>query len=169
MASRRLSIIVSLLFTAFGGPGIILVLIPYLITGFRMPAGEPRAQIILSGTLIFAGLIPLLESIRRFIFVGRGTLMPGVPTEQLVVSGLYRYVRNPMYLGVLIALIGEALLFWSMGMAVYIPLEWLGVDLFVRRYEEPTLIRRHPDDYPRYTRHVRRWRPRLTPWEAPED
>jgi protein-S-isoprenylcysteine O-methyltransferase Ste14 len=169
MASRRRSIIVSLLFTVFGGPGIVLVLIPYLITGFRIPAGQSRAEIFLAAALIFAGLIPLLDSIRRFIFVGRGTLMPAVPTEQLVVSGLYRFVRNPMYVGVLVVLLGEALLFWSMGMIVYIPLEWLGVDLFVRRYEEPTLIRRHPDEYPRYTRHVGRWVPRLSPWDGPEN
>ena len=65
--------------------------------------------------LILAGLTPGLESVRRFIYVGRGTLMPVAPPEHLVVSGFYRYVRNPMYVGVMVALTGEAILFWNRG------------------------------------------------------
>jgi|SRR5208282_1595902 len=169
MASLRRSIAVSILFTVFGGPGIVLIILPYWITRFRIPAGEPLWQTFLAAALIFAGLTPLLSSIRRFIYVGRGTLMPTVPTERLVVSGLYRSVRNPMYVGVLVALAGEAVLFWSRGMAIYIPLQWLGVHLFVLFYEEPTLARRYPEDYPRYRRHVPRWLPRLTPWTGDGD
>ena len=165
MASLRRSVIVSILFTVFGGPGIVLVFLPLWITRFRIPAGEPLIQAVLAAALIVLGLVPLLESIRRFILVGRGTLAPPVPTEHLVVSGLYRYVRNPMYVGVLVALGGETLLFWSRSMAIYTVLVGLGFHLFVRLYEERTLAHRHPADYLRYKSHVPRWLPRLTPWQ----
>ena len=164
MATLRRNVIVSVLFTIFGGPGIVLVYLPFWITRFRIPAGEPWWQALLAGALIAAGLAPLLDSIRRFIYAGRGTLMPTVPTEHLVVSGMYRYVRNPMYTGVFFALAGEVILFESRSLAIYAAIVWLAVHLFVCLYEEPTLARRHPEEYPRYKRHVPRWLPRLKPW-----
>jgi protein-S-isoprenylcysteine O-methyltransferase Ste14 len=139
MTTVRRSIIVSLLFTLFGGPGLTLVLIPWLITRFRLPVGEPMFQVIVGSVLIGAGLIPLFESIIRFIAVGRGTLMPAVPTEHLVVSGIYRYVLNPMYVGVVTALLGQALLFQSRHMLFYIAIVWIFMHLFVCLYEEPKL------------------------------
>ena len=137
-----------------------------MLTGpsFRVPAAEPAWQETAAWLLIVAGLVPLFESIWRFVAVGRGTLMPNVPTEHLVVSGLYRYVRNPMYVGDVAALVGEVLLFRSRALAIYTLLVWAGFDLFVRKYEERTLTRRHPLEYPRYQRQVPRWLPRLTPW-----
>jgi Phospholipid methyltransferase len=101
MTSLRINIAVSALFTLFGGPGMVLVVGPWLITHFRLPAEEPLTRIVVAAALIAIGLIPLFDSIIRFVLQGRGTLMPAVPTEHLVVSGLYRYVRNPMYVGVL--------------------------------------------------------------------
>jgi protein-S-isoprenylcysteine O-methyltransferase Ste14 len=166
MASIRRSVIVSLLFGVFGGPGIVIVYLPFWITRFRVPAGEPVWQMILAGALILLGVAPGIESARRFIYAGRGTLMPTVPTEHLVVSGFYRYVRNPMYTGVLFALAGEAILFESRSLVVYIAIVWLIVHLFVCFYEEPTLTRTYPEEYRRYKQHVPRWLPRLTPWES---
>jgi protein-S-isoprenylcysteine O-methyltransferase Ste14 len=166
MASIRRSVIVSLLFGAFGGPGIVIVYLPFWITRFRVPADEPVWQMILAGALILLGVAPGIESARRFIYAGRGTLMPTVPTEHLVVSGFYRYVRNPMYTGVLFALAGEAILFESRSLVVYIAIVWLIVHLFVCFYEEPTLTRTYPEEYRRYKQHVPRWLPRLTPWES---
>ena len=84
MPSTRRSIVVSLLFIVFGGPGILLLYIPYWITRFRIPAGQPLWQMLAAGLLILAGLVPLFESIQRFIFAGRGTLVPTTPTERLV-------------------------------------------------------------------------------------
>jgi protein-S-isoprenylcysteine O-methyltransferase Ste14 len=164
MASVRRSIVVSILFGVFGGPGIVLVYVPFLVTRFRIPASEPVWQIVLAGVLIFLGVTPGIESARRFIFVGRGTLMPTVPTEHLVVSGFYRYVRNPMYLGILAALAGETILFRSRGMVVYTLAVWLATHLFVCLYEERNLARRYGDEYLRYRQNVPRWLPRLTPW-----
>lgn len=163
VASLRRSVIVSILFTLFGGPGILLVYLPLAITRFRVPVGEPVWREIVAVALILLGLAPLFESIVRYVRVGRGTVMPAVPTERLVVTGLDRFVRNPMYLGVVVALIGEAVLFWSVDMALYTGLVWLGFDLFIRFYEEPTLRRRHGEEYLRYCARVRRWLPHLTP------
>ena len=161
MAPLRRSVIVSILFTLFGGPGFILVYLPYWITRFRVPVGQPLWQTLAAGVLIFAGLIPLLESIQRFIRKGRGTLMPGVPTEHLMITGLNRYVRNPMYVGVLTAVFGEAILLHSRSMAEYFAIVWLGSELFIRLYEEPTLRRRYGEEYVSYCQQVRRWWPRF--------
>ena len=166
MASLRRNIVVSILFTIFGGPGIVLVYLPFWLTRFRVPAGEPWWQIALAGVLIAAGVAPLVESARRFIYAGRGTLVPTTPTEHLVVSGFYRHVRNPMYAGVLIALAGEVLLFHSRGLLLFAVLLWLGFHLFVSRYEELTLTRRYGDEYLRFKQNVPRWLPRLKPWQG---
>jgi protein-S-isoprenylcysteine O-methyltransferase Ste14 len=163
VASLRRSVIVSVLFTLFGGPGIILVYLPLAITRFRVPADELLWHRPVAWALISLGLAPLFESIVRFVRVGRGTLMPIVPTERLVATGLYRYVRNPMYVGDVVVLIGETVLFWSVDMALYTGVVWLGFELFIRLYEEPTLRRRHGDEYVRYCARVRRWWPRLPP------
>jgi protein-S-isoprenylcysteine O-methyltransferase Ste14 len=168
MSTHRRNIVVSVLFTVFGGPGIVLIYLPLWITRFHIPAGEPFWQKLLAAVLIFAGLTPGLDSVRRFIDVGRGTLLPTVPTERLVVCGFYRYVRNPMYAGVLIALAGETVLFWNRGLVIEMALLCLGLNLFVRLYEEPTLSRRHPEDYPLFKRNVPRWLPRLTHWQGGE-
>jgi protein-S-isoprenylcysteine O-methyltransferase Ste14 len=169
MASSRRNVVVSVLFTIFGGPGIVLVYLPLWITRFRVPAGEPWWQIALAGVLIAAGLTPLLESTLRFIYAGRGTLMPTAPTEHLVVSGFYRYVRNPMYTGVLFALAGELILFESRSLAIYAAVVWLLVHLFICFYEEPTLTRRYGDEYLRFKQNVPRWLPRLKAWKGADE
>lgn len=169
MASSRRNVVVSVLFTAFGGPGIALVWVPLWITRFRVPAAEPRWQMLVAAALILAGLSPAFESIRRFVVVGRGTLLPTTPTEHLVVSGFYRFVRNPMYAGVLIALAGEVLLFRSRGLLLFAVLLWLCFHLFVSRYEEPTLTRRYGDEYLRFKQNVPRWLPRLKPWQGADN
>jgi protein-S-isoprenylcysteine O-methyltransferase Ste14 len=158
---------VSLAFTLFGGPGVLLFFLPLWITQFRIPAGEPLWQRSLCFVLMAIGLVPLLESIWRFVVVGRGTLVPAVPTEHLVVSGFYAYVRNPMYLGVLTVIACETLLFRSRSMLDELILTWLGIELFVRLYEERRLRRTYPTEYALYCRHVSRWLPRLTAWHPP--
>jgi protein-S-isoprenylcysteine O-methyltransferase Ste14 len=166
MASTRRGVIVSLLFIVFGGPGFVLVYIPYWLTRFRVPVGEPSWQIVLAAALIAAGTAPLFESMKRFVIVGRGTLVPAVPTERLVVSGFYRRMRNPMYTGLLVVLVGEAILFESRDLVLYIAAIWLGTHLFVCFYEEPTLTRRYGVEYLRFKKHVPRWIPRLRPWRG---
>ena len=87
MASLRIKVAVSVLFTLFGGPGILLVLIPWRATHFKVPSSEPTWLVASCMAVIVVGLAPLLESIWRFVVVGRGTLVPALSTEHLVVSG----------------------------------------------------------------------------------
>jgi protein-S-isoprenylcysteine O-methyltransferase Ste14 len=83
-----------------------------------------------------------------------------------VVSGFYHYVRNPIYTGVVTAIAGEALLFWRRGIVIELVTVWVAMHLFVWLYEEPKLVRTYPVEYPIYCGHVRRWLPRITPWDG---
>jgi len=163
--SQSKNFLVSLLFTIFGGPGIIVVYLPAAIARWRIPP-SPKLFQALAWMFIVAGLLPLAESIARFIWAGRGTLAPFAPTETLVVSGLYRYVRNPMYVADLAAIAGQAILFRSFSLVVYGLLVGLGLHLFITRYEEPTLRRSFGSSYDAFCMNVPRWIPRFTaPYE----
>jgi protein-S-isoprenylcysteine O-methyltransferase Ste14 len=100
----------------------------------------------------------------RFVLEGAGTPFPAAPTENLVVGGLYRYVRNPMYLAVIAIILGQAALLGSAALVIYAAIVWLIVASFVRFYEEPTLSRKYGEQYAAYRRAVRAWWPRTTPW-----
>jgi len=103
-----------------------------------------------------------------FAWRGLGTPMPLDPPRRLVVSGLYRWVRNPMYVGMGFALVGEALLLPMIArqMLILTASLWAAVSIFIIVYEEPTLRRTFGDDYIEFCRNVRRWLPRLKPWNA---
>jgi len=111
-----------------------------------------------------AGAIVVVESFVRFALDGLGTPAPIAPTQRLVVSGLYRFVRNPMYVGVLAAILGQALLLGRRVLLGYAALVFVAFSAFVALYEEPTLRRRYGREYDDYRAHVGRWWPRLTPW-----
>jgi protein-S-isoprenylcysteine O-methyltransferase Ste14 len=108
----------------------------------------------------------LIASILEFARSGRGTLSPVDPPRALVVQGLYRYVRNPMYLGVSLILLGEAALSGSGDLLLYGLVWFLAANFFVMGYEEPRLRRRFGAGYERYARAVGRWIPRLHPWRG---
>jgi protein-S-isoprenylcysteine O-methyltransferase Ste14 len=154
-------IIKTLIFTLFL-PGLFLVLVPYiLLSSF----GDRFAVDI--GPIRFIGLIALLFGIFVYIwcawsfaFKGKGTPAPIDPPKKLVVQGLYRYARNPMYIGVLFILIGEAILFASLLLGLYAIFMFMCFHLFVVVYEEPTLRARFGDSYRRYCDTVPRWIPR---------
>jgi protein-S-isoprenylcysteine O-methyltransferase Ste14 len=95
---------------------------------------------------------------------GVGTPAPVAPTERLVAGGLYRHVRNPMYLAVGAAIVGQALLLGQPVLLVYAAAFAVTVAAFVRWYEEPALRRRFGEEYEAYLRAVPAWRPRLRPW-----
>jgi protein-S-isoprenylcysteine O-methyltransferase Ste14 len=118
---------------------------------------------ILSGLLILAGLPVLLDSFARFAIQGLGTPAPVAPPQRLVVSGLYRYVRNPMYVAVLALIFGQGLLFGSVTLLEYGLALWLGFFAFVLLYEEPTLRTKFGKEYDDYCERVPRWIPRLRP------
>jgi protein-S-isoprenylcysteine O-methyltransferase Ste14 len=115
------------------------------------------------------GAAIMLRCIFDFAWSGRGTPAPFDPPRHLVVAGLYRYVRNPMYVGMGLFLIGEALLLPSITrpMLILTAVLWAAVSVFVIAYEEPALRGTFGDDYVAYTRNVRRWLPRLSAYRAP--
>jgi protein-S-isoprenylcysteine O-methyltransferase Ste14 len=122
----------------------------------------------LGGVLLVAGLIALIGAFVRFVVEGSGTPAPVAAPERLVVGGAYRYVRNPMYVAVLTAIVGQWLLLGRLGLVLYAGVVWAAVAVFVRFYEEPTLARRFGADYEAYRRAVPAWLPRLRPWEPGE-
>ena len=106
-----------------------------------------------------SGAAVLLRCIWEFMVTGRGTLAPVDPPTQLVVRGLYRYVRNPMYLGAFTMLLGEAALFKSLALLEYAVAWFIIINLIVLFREEPVLRRRFGESYDRYVRSVHRWLP----------
>lgn len=115
-------------------------------------------------TAIGAGTAFLLHAFALFA-LHRGTPAPAAPTETLVVTGVYRFVRNPMYLSVLSIILGQALLFGSWSLVLYAAAVLLAVVTFVKGYEEPTLTSTYGGQYLDYRRNVPGWWPRLTPWQ----
>jgi protein-S-isoprenylcysteine O-methyltransferase Ste14 len=152
-------------------PGVVGGLIPWLLTGGwqvlePLPYWAPVR--VLGGVLLVAGLIALVGAFVRFVVEGFGTPAPVAAPEHLVVGGVYRYVRNPMYVAVLAAIVGQSLLLGRLGLLLYAGVVWVAVAAFVRFYEEPTLTRRFGADYEAYRRGVPAWWPRLRPWEPGE-
>jgi protein-S-isoprenylcysteine O-methyltransferase Ste14 len=143
-------------------PGTFVGLGPWLITHWEIPGSSPL-RIIFGVVLIVVGLVPPIHAFIQFVKAG-GTPMPIAPTERLVVTGFNRFVRNPMYLGLLIAILGQALLFDSPWLVLYAAIGWIATASFVRWYEEPTLVRTYGEQYEEYCRNVAAWMPRLTPW-----
>jgi len=142
-------------------PGSVTVLFPYLLLSGRRPAMVPHWGVAqyLGLPLLVLGAGVLLRCIWDFAVAGHGTLAPIDPPTDLVVRGLYRYVRNPMYVGVVTILLGEAMLFESMTMVVYAGGFLTLTHLFVVLYEEPALKGQFGESYGRYCRQVRRWLP----------
>lgn len=151
------------IFFTFLFPGTVTVLVPYLILSGSRPAGvdEWSLRHFLSLPFIGLGAGILFRCIWDFAVAGRGTLAPIDPPKHLVVRGLYRYVRNPMYVGVVLMLFAEALFFWSPELAYYAIGVFSMVHLFVVLYEEPTLRRQFGGSYEAYRGQVPRWIPHV--------
>ena len=139
--------------------------IPYALSGWRIQPplfGAPAGRIVGSVVAVI-GAAGLIECFGRFAIKGRGTPAPIAPPEVLVVSGLYRYVRNPMYIAVLSVIVGQALLWGNVRLLEYAGLVWLLFHGFVQVYEEPTLRRQFGSSYEVYCTNVPRWFPRMSP------
>ena len=163
---RRLSAILgSAIFLAIA-PGIVAGYVPWLLC--RWHVGPPllgtSSLRIVGVLLIVAGFPVLLDSFARFALQGLGTPAPIFPTSRLVVSGLFRYVRNPMYVAVGALIFGQGLLFGSISVLEYGIAVWIGFFLFVLLYEEPTLRRTFGPEYEEFRANVPRWIPRFRPW-----
>ncbi|HUB41112.1 MAG TPA: isoprenylcysteine carboxylmethyltransferase family protein [Streptosporangiaceae bacterium] len=142
-------------------PGVVAGLVPWRITGWRAGAAYPATVQIIGAVLVAAGAAALLYAFAQFAIQGRGTPAPPVPTEQLVVQGLYHYVRNPMYLAVLAVILGQSLLLSRPVLLAYAAGVAVLFVAFVYGYEQPTLARRYGAQYEAYRQAVPAWWPRL--------
>ncbi len=149
-------------------PGLVAGLAPWWISRWRMqpPLLGLSLLRVAGAALIAVGTPALLDSFARFALQGLGTPAPIFPTRHLVVTGLYRHVRNPMYVGVVSVIVGQGLLLGSARVLDYGVLVWLAFSLFVIGYEEPTLRRTFGDEYERFCANIPRWIPRLHPWRG---
>jgi protein-S-isoprenylcysteine O-methyltransferase Ste14 len=150
----------ALLFTILV-PGTVTVVLPWYIVG-RSFTLEPRFASLPQAAglvLLLVGVGVYMRCLSDFVVAGEGLPSPVDHPKMLVVRGLYRYVRNPMYLGVLSILLGEVLLFRSLTLLQYAVLWFLVVNGVVLAYEEPNLRSRFGQSYDEYCRHVRRWIP----------
>jgi protein-S-isoprenylcysteine O-methyltransferase Ste14 len=149
-------------------PGTVAGLLPWWLTGWQ--AARPwtawawlpvRA---LGAALVVAGAALLVSAFVRFVVEGLGTPAPVAAPERLVIGGLYRYVRNPMYVAVVATVLGQALLLLRPVLLAYLAVATLAMVAFVRGYEEPELARRFGADYRAYRQAVPGWWPRRRPW-----
>ena len=147
-------------------PGTVCGLVPWLITGWQRPSDPMVLVDGLGAVLVLTGAAVLLHAFVAFAWKGRGTPAPAAPTERLVVSGAYRFVRNPMYVAVVALVLGQVLLFTSWALLAYLVLIAVVTDAFVRGYEEPTLRTTYGPAYDEFCEAVPRWLPRLTPWRG---
>src|SRR5215831_15921412 len=162
---RILAIIGSAIFLVIA-PGIVAEQVPWRIC--RWHVGAPLLGTIsfrvVGVLLVAAGLPVLLDSFARFALQGLGTPAPILPTQHLVVSGLYRYVRNPMYVAVVSLILGQGLFFGSVRVLEYGITVWVLFHLFLLIYEEPTLRKTYGPEYEQFCANVPRWILRLRPW-----
>jgi protein-S-isoprenylcysteine O-methyltransferase Ste14 len=152
-------------------PGVVAGLVPWWLTGWQvrsLPAWWLPLR--LAGVvLLVAGTAALVQAFARFVVEGLGTPAPVAPPSELVVGGLYRYVRNPMYLAVLAAIVGQALALGQLVLLPYAAVVAAAFVAFVHWYEEPTLALQFGARYEAYRGAVPGWWPRRHPWSPAGD
>lgn len=123
------------------------------------PPGGPA--LLVGAVLIVAAHVPLIPLVASFVIHGRGTHAPFDPPRQMVARGIYRHVRNPMYLLYTAVILGEAIAYRSALLLAYAALFWLLAHFLVVNVEEKTLRKRFGSEYETYCRQVPRWLPKL--------
>ena len=163
---RRTSAILGSVVFLVIAPGFVAGVVPWWISGwvFHPPFLGFALFRFVGVALIVAGAPIILDSFARFAIQGLGTPAPILPTKHLVVTGLYRYVRNPMYVGVATVIIGQALLLGGVRLLIYGAAVWLAFFIFVLGYEEPVLRHTFGEEYNLFCQNVPRWIPRTHPW-----
>ena len=146
-------------------PGVAAGLVPWLLTGWDS-TDPPVALQAVGAALIAAGSAVLLGTFARFVVDGIGTPAPVAPPRHLVVGGLYRHVRNPMYVAVTATIVGQAALLGRPALLLYALAFMAAVAAFVYGYEQPVLSERFGAEYERYRDNVPAWWPRLRPWRG---
>ena len=152
-------------------PGTVVGLVPWLITDWQRPGEIPVVLAVVGWSMVLLGAGVLLTAFRQFVVEGLGTPAPVAPTDRLVVGGLYRHVRNPMYLALYAAIGGQAVVFESLGVLWWLLVVAIATFLFVTFYEQPALRSRYGAAYDDFCAAVPGWWPRWTPYQpdlAPE-
>jgi protein-S-isoprenylcysteine O-methyltransferase Ste14 len=148
-------------FLLLGGPTLMAGLVPWLLT--RWHGDDPPLALRVLGIILLAlGAFLVVEAFARFALEGRGTPMPWAPPTRFVARGSYRYVRNPMYVGVVALILGQALLLGREILLLWAAASGAIFHLFLVLHEEPGLRRRFGPEYEKYSRQVGRWLPRLS-------
>jgi len=158
---RKISAVAGSAAFAVVAPGFVAGLAPWLLTGWHEGRGYPLPVEIVGGVVLAAGVGVLAYAFGQFALEGLGTPAPIAPTTTLVIRGLYRYVRNPMYLAVLAAILGQGMVLGRPVLFGYAACVAAAFAAFVRFYEQPTLTRRYGAQYQAYLRDVPGWWPRL--------
>jgi protein-S-isoprenylcysteine O-methyltransferase Ste14 len=168
ISARRIAAIFGTAVFLVLAPGFFCLAVPWWISRWHFHAAffGVSAFRLFGALLIAAGVPVLLESFARFALKGIGTPAPPFPTKRLVVTGFYRFVRNPMYISVVSIVLGQGFLFGDVRLLAYGCAAWLVTHLFVLTYEEPALRRAFGDEYLTYCANVRRWIPRFHAWNA---
>jgi protein-S-isoprenylcysteine O-methyltransferase Ste14 len=148
-------------------PGTVAGLIPWWLTRWQIrgPLVHWAPVRVIGLIMLSLGGVVLVQAFARFVIQGHGTPAPAAPAEHLVTGGLYRHVRNPMYLAVVAAITGQALALNQPVLLGYAAAVWVTVAAFARWYEEPALARQFGAQYEAYRRGVPAWRPRIQPWK----
>jgi protein-S-isoprenylcysteine O-methyltransferase Ste14 len=164
--TRLRAVLGSAAFILFGGPTIVAGLVPWLLTRWEADDPAPAPQV-LGGALLVLGAALVLETTARFALEGRGTPAPFAAPQRFVARGSYRVVRNPMYVGVLALIVGQALLLGREVLLIWAAVAALLFHLFVVLHEEPGLRKQFGLEYEDYCARVGRWLPRLSPSRNP--
>src|SRR3954468_10151393 len=167
MDMPRLRAAIGSLLFLFIAPGTLAGLVPWWLTGWAIddwPQAYATPLRLAGAVLIVLGVPALLHAFARFVLEGIGTPAPVAPPEHLVVGGLYRYVRNPMYIALIATIVGQALVLAQPGLLLYAVVVAVALVAFVYGYEEPTLSEQFGAEYDAYRQAVPAWQPRLQPW-----
>ena len=156
--------------SSFLAPIVVCIVIPFLIVDFERQTYDHPVLTTVTGLLAVGvficavGLMVFLATIRMFIMIGNGTIMPWDPTRKLITASLYGHVRNPMILSLITMLVGESIMFASYGIALFAILNFVINTIYFIFSEEPGLEKRFGEEYVEYKNNVPRWVPRLRPW-----
>ena len=160
MGLKQLPLALRNLFFVLLQPGIVAGLAPYLIAKERFKEAFTNPLLLqhyIGLPIFLLGTYIMLHCVVRFAVDGFGTLSPADPTQRLVTSGLYRFSRNPMYVGVMLMLLGEVVFTQSGSLLFYSAIIFISFNLFIAYREEPRLRRDFGHDYETYCKTVRRW------------
>ncbi len=168
VTTERKSLLVSIILL----PGTVTILVPAcllyvtsIFLGQPTDLSENIALLVVSLFFVAFGVVLAGMTMRLFLKIGHGTPAPWNPPKKLVIAGPYQYVRNPMITGIVCILVGEALMFWSVVLFLWVIFFLFVNILYFPLVEEKQLLKRYGSEYEEYARHVPRWIPRLTPWD----